>query len=291
MLQNAVDWWASLSISNAVYFDKTLYSLVIFLVLWLINKFINILVFSRTSDINLIYTWRVVTRNILLLIGTVLIGRQWLESIGVLFTLLGLVAAALTITQKEVFLNLSGGAIIISRNLFSIGDRVQIGNQHGDIIGIGAFYFTLIEIGEWIEGDQSTGRIVKVPNSIVWSTSVANYTKSFPFIWNELSILITPQSDYETFRKELHHIGVTHTQEVVGEAQSALRKAKDDIIMFNKLTPIVYVKPQFAKPSGYLFTLRYLCQPKNRRLSEQIMMDQIFLTIKNNPDIQLRFDL
>ena len=177
-MQDLTDWFTYFPLFQSDLFSKCLHSLLIILLLWgghwLINRFVR----KRSPDLNTHYSWKTGTRYTFWLLGIILVGRLWVEGVHTLFTILGLIGAALTITQKEALMNLTGWGVILWRNLFVIGDHIQIGINQGDVVGMGPFYFTLMEIGNWVGGDQSTGRIVKVPNCLVWTIPVANYTRS-----------------------------------------------------------------------------------------------------------------
>src|SRR5207244_2876538 len=78
-----------------------------------------------------------------------------------------------------------------------VQDRVQIGPHAGDVIDLGLFQFTLNEIGAWVQADQSSGRIIHVPNGKVFTDPVANYNKGFRYIWNEVPVVVTFESDWK----------------------------------------------------------------------------------------------
>ncbi|MCP4752888.1 MAG: mechanosensitive ion channel [Proteobacteria bacterium] len=69
-------------------------------------------------------------------LGFMLIGRLWIHGLQPILTFLGIVTAALVITQKEAILNATGFVFILWRDLFAIGDRIQIDTHKGDVIGI-----------------------------------------------------------------------------------------------------------------------------------------------------------
>ncbi len=60
---------------------------------------------------------------------------------------------------------------------------------------IGVLYTTITEVGEWINGNQATGRLSIIPNSNVLTNNVNNFTKDHNFIWDEISLPITYDSD------------------------------------------------------------------------------------------------
>lgn len=77
------------------------------------------------------------------------------------------------------------------RRPFWLGDRVQIGNHARDVVDVRIFTFTLLEIGNWVNGDQSTERVIYVPKGQVFTQMLANYGKGIGYIWNEIGVLVT----------------------------------------------------------------------------------------------------
>jgi small-conductance mechanosensitive channel len=73
---------------------------------------------------------------------------------------------------------------IFAGKMYSVGDRVQLETMSGDLIDVGFFYTRMMEIGNWIGGDQASGRIVQLPNSKVFGNQIFNYTQNFDYIWD-----------------------------------------------------------------------------------------------------------
>jgi small-conductance mechanosensitive channel len=108
--------------------------------------------------------WRKVRRTSRVALAVLLIGRIWFEGVTSLATYLGLLSAGVAIALQSLVLNLAGWAFIVWRRPFEVGDRVEIGTYKGDVVDIGAFGFTLLEVGNWVNAEQSSGRTVRVPN-------------------------------------------------------------------------------------------------------------------------------
>lgn len=108
----------------------------------------------------------IITRNVLICVLLFFLIKIWVDGFIHFLALLGFVAAALTITQKENILNLTGGLIIMWRQTFEEGDFISILNHTGIIKNLGIFYFTIDEI---LPGtiNEKTGKTVKIPNSLI----------------------------------------------------------------------------------------------------------------------------
>jgi small-conductance mechanosensitive channel len=154
---------------------------------WLILKVLE----RRIEDVRIRYRWKKTSLYVSFFVVTFIIGRLWFEGFQSLATYLGILSAGLAIALKELVANFVGWAFILWRRPFEVGDRIQIGGVAGDVIDLRIFQFTLLEIGNWVDADQSTGRVIHVNNGKVFSEPLANYSKGFAYIWNEIPVLVT----------------------------------------------------------------------------------------------------
>ncbi len=144
-----------------------------------------------------------------------------------------------------------------------------------------------MEIGNWVEADQSTGRVIHVPNSRVLTDVVANYNKGFEHIWNELPVLVTFESNWIKAKSILQEIADRHALEHSKTAAEALRvAAKKSMIVYTTLTPRVWTS---IAASGVLLTIRYLCNPKQRRATAEMIWEDILRGFDACDDIDLAY--
>ena len=196
-LDQIISWIAeTLKVSEGLVV-KLLFTFITFILLWAIRQVALKLVRKRVTDHRARYSWNKGTAYGVYIIGLLLISRIWFEGVESLATYLGLVSAGLAIALKDPIANMAGWLFIIWRRPFEVGDRVQIGDHSGDVIDQRIFQFTLLEIGNWVDGDQSTGRIIHIPNGKIFTQDQANYTKAFSYIWDELSVLLTFESNWK----------------------------------------------------------------------------------------------
>ena len=173
------------------------------------------------------------------------------------------------------------------RRPFQVGDRIQLGNHAGDVIDLRIFQFTLMEIGNWVDAEQSTGRILHIPNGQVFSDVLANYSKGFQYIWNEVPVLVTFESNWKKAKEILLRIGVKHAEHLSKTAEQRVKKASMKFMIFySKLTPTVYT---CVKDCGVLLTIRYLCEPRRRRGSEQAIWEEILEEFAECQDIDFAY--
>ncbi len=211
----------------------------------------------------------------------------WISEFRSFATFIGLISAALTIALRDAVVNIAGWAFILIRKPFSVGDRITIGAHKGDVIDIRLYQFTINEIGNWVDADQSTGRIIHVPNGKVFTEPQANYTQGFSHIWNEIGVLLTFESDWKKAKKILNAIVVKHAAHFTKNAEQRLIEAsKKYMILYSKLTPIVYTT---VKDSGVMLTMRYLITPRRRRGSEQEIWEDVLEEFSHYNDIDFAY--
>ncbi len=253
--------------------EKLLASVGIVVGLWLIRWVWMAVITRRTEDPRARYRWHKASAYTVTVVGLILIGRLWLEGVQAVVTYLGLVSAALVLALRDPVVNFFGWVFISWRRPFAMGDRIAVAGVIGDVVDVRPFMFSLLEVGEWVGGDQSTGRIVHVPNGRVFTESVINYTQGFNYIWNEIAITITFESDWARAKGLLLGIVEREAAQVAEEAVLPIRQAsKQFLIHYTTLTPTVYTR---IAENGVVLTLRYLCQPRRRRETEHAIAEAI----------------
>lgn len=272
---------------SAALQDRLLATLLVVGSLWLIQRITLALAYRRAQDPWLRYRWRKSVNYLTLLVGLVLIGRLWLEGVGSLATFLGLFAAGLAVALKDLVANLAGWAFIVWSRPFDVGDRIQVGAYAGDVIDLHLFQFTLNEIGNWVDADQSSGRIVHVPNGTVLSQPVANYDKGFRYIWSEIPVTVTFESNWKKAKGILETIARRHAEQLTEQVEKELLEAsRRYLIAYTKLTPIVYVR---VADHGIRLTLRYLIRSRFRRGSENAIWQDVLDAFAVEPDIDFAY--
>ncbi|PTQ83980.1 small-conductance mechanosensitive channel [Trichococcus patagoniensis] len=136
-------------------------------------------------------------------------------------TAIGLAGAGIAYALREVIVSIAGWFAILFGDFFETGDRVLLGGIKGDVVDIGALRTTLMEIGAWVDGDQYTGRIVRVANSYIFSSPVYNYTANFKFLWDEIMVPLRFESDMKLAKTILLEVAEKHTGQYNKEAAIA----------------------------------------------------------------------
>ncbi len=178
----------------------------------------------------------------------------WFNDPARLATAFGLMSAGLAFALQQVVTSFAGYFVILRGNTFTVGDRISMGGVRGDVMRLGFIQTTIMEMGQpsgvqgadpamWVHSRQFTGRIVTVSNSKIFSEPVFNYTRDFPFIWEEMSIPITYAADRgraESILLEAARLHATEADALAADKKAEL-KAKFGVEPI-ELDPRVYYR-------------------------------------------------
>lgn len=252
---------------------QILKSMLIVLLLTLGRRIVLAFALQRTDDATARYRWSRTSTVIMVLLGLAIVGRVWFKGFGDVMTYFGLITAALAIALQDLLKNFAGWVFLVWRRPFRLGDRVQIGEQTSDVIDIRLFQFTILEVGNWVAADQSTGRVIHVPNGRLFTEPLCNYYSGFAYIWSELPVLVTFESDWRLAKSILADVARKNALHMTPAAAKRIREASSKyMIFYTHLDPIVYTS---VADSGVMLTMRYLVEPRRRRGTDQIMWEQI----------------
>ena len=264
-----------------------LLTVIAFVVIYSLRLLLLRLIIKSQTERHIKYKMRKLTIYISTIFFILLTGHIWLRGVANIMTYMGLLSAGLAVALKQPIENIVGWWFILWKRPFEVGDRIQIGDQCGDVIDQGLLMFSLMEIRNWVDSDQSTGRLIHIPNGKLFQHTVANYNRGFGYIWNEIPVLITFESNWRKADDLLSMIITKHSSSAVEKAEEAMNKASEKyLIFYSKLSPIVYTN---VKDSGILLTMRYLCEPKMRRTTEHNIWRHILSEFENHEDIELAY--
>jgi len=208
----------------------------------------------------------------------------WLPHLHSVLTFLSIIATALVITIKEVILNFVGWVYIVFRKPFEVGNRIRIKDYIGDVIDIRAVEFSMIEVTPREQGGQSTGKVIRVPNSLLFTEPLINTTKDFSFYWNEVEVSLSTESNWEKATEILESISKT-TIENIYENDKRLQNAETKYsIKYRKIDPKVYL--EYSNGSIKLF-LRHLSEPRKTRDLTDAIWKEVLKEFSRHDDIVL----
>lgn len=203
------------------------------------------------------------------------------EYIKNMMTLISVVSAAMTIALREVIINFFCGIYIKAKKPFKVEDRIQINDIKGDVTNVTMLSFEVLEVSTKEDNGQSTGVVVTFPNSIIFSTPVKNINKGFKYVWNELLVKVTLDSDLPKNKQEIYKI--VNSLETITSIPKKMKNQIDHAnttnrIYYNKYDPIIYTK---IVDDHVELTVRYLMHPKKAKYIESVIWNKIYLAYKD----------
>ena len=203
------------------------------------------------------------------------------------FTLaIGLLTAGITITLQELILSIAGSMYIFFVKVYKPGDRIEINGIKGDVIDIDSIYTTMMEIGEWVSSDNYSGRIVKLSNAFVFRGPIYNYSRDFPFIWDEFDIPVRYGSDTELAKEIIMKIAAENLSDYVNASKNEWKTIVERYYIED-----ARVEPSLATTltdNWIQFNLRYIVDYKRRRLTKHLLNELIISEIeKTGGKVQL----
>ncbi len=251
---------------------------------WVFDAMVN----RRVSDMARRYVILKTVHYVIGFAACAIMLRTWLGGGGDgLATYLGLLSVGIALALQDPLKNFAGWIFLSTCKPFSVGDRIEVGNFAGDVIDIRLLQFTIVEIGNWVDADQSTGRIIHLPNGWVFTNPLSNYTQGFNFIWNEIPVTVTFESDWQSAKTILTEISERHSAIQTERAAQEVRKAaRKYMILFSQLTPIVWTS---VVDSGVTLTIRYLCDPRKRRISAERIWEEVLKSFARRDDIDFAY--
>ena len=267
---------------------KLIVSVISIVIFYLLATLICRLINRKMEDIKKKYNARKTTFYMTTFLMLLALSFIWIKDLSKLTVVLSVLGAGLVLALQELILCIAGWFIIVFRKPFDTGDRIEIGSVKGDVIDTKFLQTSLLEIGNWVVDDQSTGRVVHIPNSMVFRHPIYNYTRDFEFIWNEIKVVVTFESDWKKAKEIVLNHAQKEADRIKKEVDRLIRRmASHYLIYYEKLTPIVYVK---IIGHGVELSLRYLTEAKKRRTTQDEISKKILDDFEKEPRIKFAYD-
>jgi small-conductance mechanosensitive channel len=278
-------WLANLQYQD-IELDKFFYTATAISISYLIFRvLLEGIVTKRIKDSKTRYSFRKTAHILFLIISFIIILRIWIINPQALLVAYGLIAAGVAISLQDLFKNFAGGITILLTGLYHVGNRIEINGKFGDVIDISIFYTTILEIREWVDGDQATGRLSMIPNGAVLSGIINNYSKDHHFLWDEVSFPITYDSDWKKTALIMKSIANKEAGQYAKEAAQSISHLEERYYVSGRTTdPSVFFE---ATDNWIKLTLRYVVEVRERRLLRSKLTELILEEIENNPSIHI----
>lgn len=232
---------------------------------WLARKGIN----RTISDNTMRYRARKVARLLSYALIILLAVITFTSKVQYFTIAIGLMSAGIAFALQEVILSFAGWVAIFTTKLYKPGDRIEMAGVKGDVIDIGITRTTMMEIGVWITGDNYNGRIVQMSNGNVFKGPIHNYSTDFPFVWDEIKLPLTFDSDIELAQQILTEIGEKHLTDYARYAEEHWQRMVRKYLIEN-----IHVEPTLTvklTDNWIEITLRYVTDYQRRRSTKHTL--------------------
>ena len=246
---------------------------------------IGMILVRRITDLKTRYTANKAISILSIVFVIALCLRIWVTDTSALIVSYGIIGAALAFALQDVFKNFVGGFLIIISGMYRVGDRISIDDTYGDVMDIGIMSTTLMEIRGWVSGDQPSGRLLIIPNGLVINHPLYNYTRDHSFIWDEISIPLTYDSDWGLAKDIILGIVIKETASMTMQADAEIERIGENY----------YLPKKVVEPSAYItltdnwitLDVRYVTDARSRRILHSRLSEMILAAIEKEDKITI----
>ncbi len=273
---------------SGTIFSNVFWSLAALAGMLLLRRAVGSLIDQRVADPTRRYRWNKTLRTLVWGLFAVIVAAIWLKGISGLATMVALVTAGLAIALRDPIVDLGGWLYIGSRQPFKVGDRIAIADQRGDVVDISPFVFSLMQIGDVVGGvRQSTGRVVMIPNKFVFTNPLVNENLVFDYIWREIAVVVTYESDWRRAKQVLEEIVVRRCADLTPLAQAQAQASLTRYMLADaSFDPRVFTR---AVDHGVELTMRFLSEIRGPREMEMIIWEDVLQAFEAEPAIDMAY--
>lgn len=299
----SISFWIANYMYRSPYLENSFYSFLALSIIYLIFKLIlHEKVVKTIKDKKTKYSFSKVISVLYLAVFMIVLITIWIENPQDITVAYGLAGAGIAIALQDLFKNVAGGIILFLTGIYRVGDRIEINEKAGDVMDIGILYTTILEIKDWVSGDQATGRLVSIPNGHVLSNNIKNYSKDHNFIWDEIHVPIQYSDDWKLAHDKILAIVNTETKSIVENANKEIANLEEKYYLDKRTAePAIYLS---ATDNWISFDIRYPTEVRSRRflrdkitrlildeLSKQkIKIASTTLDVVGFPDVKIKYE-
>ena len=197
---------------------------------------------------------------------------------------LGIIAVAFTLIFQSPILNLVGWVYITMGRVYKEGDRIRVGAFKGDVVDINPMRTKIFEIGgEFTTSDLPSGRIITLPNSLLLSEPVSNFTKDVPYLWVDIPFDLTYETDFEFVKEE---IGKIIRKRLENQLETIQEKYEKAVKTYNiKDEPFIDVSFNLTPAGSWIeFRVTFPVDPKEQHIITTEITEEILKMFNQYPD-------
>ncbi|MCW6169100.1 MAG: mechanosensitive ion channel family protein [Thermoplasmatales archaeon] len=233
---------------------------------------------EKISKIKTRYTMKKFIALVIILIDFIIVVSIFVKNTSIVIVSAGLFSAGIAFSLRDPITSLIAWFVIIFLRPFSIGERIKIGNEEGDVVDINAFFFTLMEINQWTSADLYTGRLVEVPNNQIMTAQIVNFSKGFNYLWDNIDVPVFYNSDIDQISSMLKEIAKSVTEKYFEKATKEYTRLKKKYFIERGIfEPRIFVS---FNDNYALLSLRYITDLWERKTTETEISTEILRKFK-----------
>ena len=265
------------AIINQPFAGKIVAIVIGIIVVWAVVSFFQKKLFTKIKDNEHRYNAKKVSGFVGYILVAILLIIIFSDELGEFTVALGVAGAGIAFALQEVIASFAGWMAIMFGGFYKPGDRVQLGGIKGDVMDIGMLRTTIMETGQWVDGDLYNGRIVLIANSFIFKEPVFNYSGDFPFLWDEIKVPIKFGSDYPMVKEMLLKVG----KEVAGDLSSLSKEKWHEMQNKYRLedAQTESMVSLTVNDNWVEYTLRYVVRYSKRRATKSELFTRILTEV------------
>ncbi|EHQ35087.1 mechanosensitive ion channel family protein [Methanoplanus limicola] len=240
---------------------------------------------KRIKDTRSYYNLKKAISIIAALLLLTIIFRIWVENTESLLLSYGIIVAGIAIALQDIFKDFVGGISIIILSSFRVGDRIEINGITGDVIDIGIMNTTMMEISGPGKFDRISGKIVTVPNGLILSNTILNFTRDHNYVWDSIIVPITYDSDISLAEKLLLKAANKETEAISKKANEEFWNIGRKYYLPEKPTE---TSVMISLTDNWIeFEIRYICGVRSLTLTRNLISRDILRIVRENPNVKI----
>jgi small conductance mechanosensitive channel len=266
-LEEATDTMRGLINGLVSVMPKVIVALLLLLIAWLLSIAVRVLLHRLLSGWEKSEAVSAMVRIALFLLaigaGLSVISGDAMALVGSV----GLIGLALSWALQTPIESFTGWVLNALRGYYRPGDRIEVGDVFGDVYRIDVLNTTVWEAGgpgKAVAGAQPTGALVTFPNWEILRSSIINYSRDFPYVWDEITVTVANESDLDYTVDVIRAVA----EQVVGPRMQQPATEYGVLLERQHLAQGVEDKPQVyvaLADTTTAMTVRYLVPVKERR--------------------------
>ena len=265
------------SIESFQYFYAILDTALV-IIISLIIYLIFVRLIEGISKIKTRYTMKKFIALVIILIDFIIVVSIFVRNTSIVIVSAGLFSAGIAFSLRDPITSLIAWFVIVFLRPFSIGERIKVGEEEGDVVDINAFFFTLMEINQWTSADLYTGRLVEVPNNQIMTAQIVNFSKGFNYLWDNIDVPVFYNADIDEISSMLREIARSVTEKYFEKAtKEYTRLKKKYFIERGVFEPRIFVS---FNDNYTLLSLRYITDLWERKTTETAISTEILRKFK-----------